>query len=30
MNIQHHACIIEPNYYLSVCNVHFKLALSTE
>ena len=30
MNNQHHTCIHEANYYLSVFNVHFKLALSTE
>ena len=29
MNDQHHACILEANYYLSVYNVHFKLALSS-
>ena len=29
MNNQHHTCILEANYYLSVCNVHFKLALSS-
>ena len=26
MNNQHHACILEANYYLSAYNVHFKLA----
>ena len=30
MNNQHHAYIFETNYYLIVCNVDFKLALSTE
>ena len=30
MNNQHHASILEANYYLSVYNVHFKLALSTD
>ena len=23
LNNQHHTCILEANYYLSVCNVHF-------
>ena len=27
---QHHFFLLEANYYLSVCNVHFKLALCTE
>ena len=26
---QHHACILEANYYLSFYNVDFKLASST-
>ena len=26
---QQHAFILKANYYLSVCNVHFKLTLST-
>ena len=30
MNSQLHASILEDNYYLSVYNVHFKFALSTE
>ena len=30
MNNQHDASILEANYYLSVYNVHFKLASSTE
>ena len=30
MNNQHHACILEANFYLSIYIVHFKLALSTE
>ena len=30
MNNRHHAWILEANYCLSVYNVHFKLALSTE
>ena len=30
MNNQHHACILDANYYLSVYNMHFKLAFSTE
>ena len=30
MNNQHRTCILEANYYLSVCNVQLKLALSTE
>ena len=30
MNNQHHACRLNANYYLSVCNVHFNLASSTE
>ena len=30
INNQHHACILEANYYLSVYNVSFNLALSTE
>ena len=30
MNNQHHACILEADYYSSVCNVYFKLASSSE
>ena len=30
MNNQHHAYILEINYYLIVCNVDFELALSTD
>ena len=30
MNDQNHAYILKANYYLSVYNVHLKLALSTE
>ena len=30
MNNQHDAFILEANYYLTVYNVHFKFALSTE
>ena len=30
MNNQRHACILETHHYLSVYNVHFKLASSTE
>ena len=30
MNNKPRDCILEANYYLSVYNVHFKLALSTE
>ena len=30
IEIQHQACILGTNYYLSGCSVHSKLALSTE
>ena len=30
MNNQHHTCILEADYYLSFCNVHFKIYLQNE
>ena len=30
MNNQHQTCILEADYYLSICIVHFKLVLSIE